>query len=373
MSIRGLEINPHLIVLLSGCKTGDIPKKPEPSLLPGTYVTRVVKKIKEIPRIHPSNILPLVCNCCGHMGKYDLGMIILDYAKYLRLLENIKMQGKEAGKYDSMQECINTLGYFRCHHCNGAGTWELTEMAKQKIQFYSLMALLDTEKARRQGFAYGNVCSDGGKVHSSSATETEDYYLNRLTDQPEDPYLWNRLGNVYYKGGRPDLAVAVFEKSLQYDPEQVESLFSLGIILYGTGEHEEAYKHLRRVLMFAWNYRQMQVKDLREILVETLRIIIIIFQETDKVLAALPMAKDFLSDEQIRKMQGDKGLNYVEFVLDPKDSRSLYPLAESYMAMLREELPSSERTLEKHIKWRLSADNEDRPVKKGSRKKRKRK
>ena len=368
MSIRGLEINPRLIKLLSGLKTSDIPKKPGHSLLPGTYVTRVTKKIKDIPRVHPSNIMPLVCNYCGHMGKYDLGMILVDHTKYLSLLENIKMHAKGTDWQDPMQQCIYTLGYFRCNHCNGAGDWKLTEMAIQEIQKYSIMALLDTDKARRRGFAYGNVCSDGGKVMSNSASETEDHYLRRLTEKPEDPYLWNRLGNVYYKGGRPDLAVAVFEKSLQYDPEQVESLFSLGIILFGAKEHEEAYKYLRRVLIFARNYRQMQVIDLREILAETLRIITIIFREPEKILAALPMANDFLSDEEIRQMQGDKGLNYVEFIFNSEDSRSLYPLAESYMAMLREELPSDERTLEKHVKRKINAHIEDGAIKKRSKK-----
>ena len=139
-------------------------------------------------------------------------------------------------------------------------------------------------------------------------------------------------------------------------------------ILYGAREHEEAYKYLRRVLISARNYRQMQVIDLREILAETLRIITIIFREPEKILAALPMPNDFLSDEEIRQMQGDKGLNYVEFIFNSEDSRSLYPLAESYMAMLREELPSDERTLEKHVKRKINAHIEDGAIKKRSKK-----
>ena len=368
MSKRGLEINPRLIELLSGLKTSDISKNPEHSLLPGTYVTMVVKRIKDIPRINPSNILPLVCNCCGQTGKYDLGMIMVDYSRFASIVENNTIQAKGTDWSDPMQESICTLGYFRCHHCNGAGAWKLTETAIQELHGYLFMSLLDTNKARQRGFAFGNIYSAGGKIVSKFASDTEDYYLSLLTEKPEDAYFWNRLGNVYYKGGRPDLAVAVFEKSLQYDPEQVESLYSLGSILYRAKEHEEAHKYLRNVLIYARNYRQMPVLDLRAILTETLLIIANIFQEPEKILAALPMANEVLSEEEIRNMQGDKGLKYVEFVFDFEDHRSIYPLAEAYMYKLSDELPSHERSLDKQIKSKINVQKKDRPIKKRSKK-----
>jgi hypothetical protein len=34
-------------------------------------------------------------------------------------------------------------------------------------------------------------------------------------ESTEDSLLWNRLGNLYYKGGRADLAVIAFERCNQ--------------------------------------------------------------------------------------------------------------------------------------------------------------
>jgi len=69
-----------------------------------------------------------------------------------------------------------------------------------------------------------------GRLESSDrltfplVTDLEEYYLKMLKQDPENAWIWNRLGNAYYKGGRADLAVVAFEESVKYDPRQTEWL-----------------------------------------------------------------------------------------------------------------------------------------------------
>lgn len=78
-------------------------------------------------------------------------------------------------------------------------------------------------------------------------TDAEEHLLDLLADP--DPkqagFLWNRLGNLYIQGKRPELAAAAFEKSLQADPAQAESHFSLGLLLDQIRENEKAAYHYK--------------------------------------------------------------------------------------------------------------------------------
>ena len=46
-------------------------------------------------------------------------------------------------------------------------------------------------------------------------TDIEEFFLNQLSAKQKYTYIWGRLGNSYYNGGRPELAVAVYERSIQ--------------------------------------------------------------------------------------------------------------------------------------------------------------
>lgn len=54
-------------------------------------------------------------------------------------------------------------------------------------------------------------------------TDAEENFLTKLRENGQNGFLWNRLGNLYFKGGRPELAAAAYEKSLQVDPSPVPS------------------------------------------------------------------------------------------------------------------------------------------------------
>jgi hypothetical protein len=46
------------------------------------------------------------------------------------------------------------------------------------------------------------------------ATDAEEAFLTKLMYNGSDGLLWDKLGNLYLRGGRPELAAAAFEKSI---------------------------------------------------------------------------------------------------------------------------------------------------------------
>jgi len=57
--------------------------------------------------------------------------------------------------------------------------------------------------------------------------EAAELYQRVLTEFPEDPYLWFRLGNSLTQQGDYDRAIDAFETSLQQDARQGKSWFNL--------------------------------------------------------------------------------------------------------------------------------------------------
>lgn len=72
--------------------------------------------------------------------------------------------------------------------------------------------------------------------------------LEKLQSEGQNAFLWNKLGNLYNRGNRTDLAVVAFEQSLYLDPSHAESHFSLGQIFEQIGEAEQAAYRFRQTL-----------------------------------------------------------------------------------------------------------------------------
>lgn len=123
-------------------------------------------------------------------------------------------------------------GYIRCVKCNGAGAWEFTS------PLFTLGLMGRAMRAKEEpdaGFMLGKMQLYDG-TSPQWVSEGEERFLERLKMDREDSQLWNKLGNLYYKGGRPELAAAVFEQAVDIDASQVESHYSLADLLFQTGE-----------------------------------------------------------------------------------------------------------------------------------------
>jgi len=92
------------------------------------------------------------------------------------------------------------------------------------------------------GYMFGRIQQHDGPS-PQWISDSEERFLERLRVEPENSLLWNKLGNLYERGGRTDLAAAVFEYSLGDDAAQVKSHYSLANLLYEIEAWELAVKH----------------------------------------------------------------------------------------------------------------------------------
>ena len=287
-------INPQLISLLTGHSLKKLPTKPSYSLLPSTYISAVIKNIIKIPDNFPENILYLQCPHCDQKDKYNVGTIMYNPVKYNNLFHEKKEQcGKGQTPQVDWLECIQSTAYFRCNNCNGAGSWIFTEEARLSVETGIVLdrfKLIRFKKLRK--YVNGHLEIGCKKIIPQWNTDIEDFFLNQLKSKPKDAYIWNRLGNSYYNGGRPELAVAAYERSIQHDPEELDSLYSLGMILAWADEPEESMKHLQRVLIAAHRNSQLPALVLRDLLVGTLVIMKNICKNNNMFLSYLPDNKE---------------------------------------------------------------------------------
>lgn len=327
-SYRKYGINPLLIHVVTGEEISEIPTSPTAANLPGNYAKKIAQSMNEGTKRIPKNSYTLTCQKCGRNGKYDLGRIVVD-------------------KTTSGPEGFQFTGYFRCHHCNTAGQWEIPNHTRTMLQLAVMGEVLGT----RAGFdldkvAFGKLTSTDGHTFRLT-TDLEEHYLSRLQQEPEDAWLWNRLGNAYYKGGRADLAVVAFEESLKYDSGQTESHYSLGRILYEEGEGEAAASHIFRMLLTARNYERIKPVTLRNILAEGLHILMEILNDLDKFFDFLPKADDF-AEERAKLDENKENSGYLTILdldINFHELEGLYQLAEVYMGEQQKKLPKEEQTL----------------------------
>lgn len=324
-----LGINPRLISQITGRDLAEIPVKPDISMLPGSYARKVARRINKIAMEFPENKHYLTCTICGHTARYNLGSVFFEPGAVFK--------DKVFDSDTSWLTNIQATGYFRCINCNSAGAWELAQKGSHSFIFGMFAGLMNNYADINGGsFQIGVIqLADGSRPRWS--TDSEEYYLKKLADHPQDGYLWNRLGNCYYKGGRPDLAAAAFEQSVKVDPGQLESHFSLGRFLFEIDLDAEAVQHLRQVLILAHSYEKLPAPALRDMLTETLRMLVMISQDEEEFLSFLPTAEEVYLRED-KPVLHNPVIKIMDISIDSSDPLTLRPLAECYMGKRRREL-----------------------------------
>ncbi|HWR43852.1 hypothetical protein, partial [Sporomusa sp.] len=318
-------INPFLISIATGQEVNSVPLRPTVATLPGKYPKHIYKYMKEINREFPENIFRLKCKACEKSGDYDLGTLVL------------------ATTDKSIVDKFQAVGYFRCKHCNTAGEWELSQHMQTVLAGKMAAVAVQTmvKDKVNSGVVFGQALIDN-EFAPRWGSDAELYFLNKLSNNPQDAYLWNRLGNIYYKGKRPELAACAYEQALFFDLGQVESHFSLGQILLECGEFETAAEHLRQAVAFAHQYNSLSAYDLREIIVGALTVLLDIYNQSGKKIDMLPRPSELAV---ARFTQNEVAATAkLDFEIDTNRRETLYPLAEVYLGTRRDELPQEERT-----------------------------
>ncbi len=335
MPYRKNGINPQLISIITKKSLESIGESPTESMLPGTYARMIRKAPGGIKPPLPQKMFKLICGVCGRSGNYTVGLIAIDLEKCTK--------EEYRGTGNSWQDGFQFSDYFRCRHCNAAGNWQFPPRTATMLQMKIIGAVMSKQIGlESNGVVVGRITISGDRAFQW-ASDAESFYLEKLRDTPGDGWIWNRLGNVYYKGGRADLAVVAYEESLKHDPHQVESHYSLGKILFQVGETEAAIQHFRRALHSAHDYQRLEPLALRDMLSDSLFALLDIVRDAEVFATLLPCADELEGEAETRKKH--RTLFFTELDLDLSQFEGMYPLAEVYMGKQQKQIPLQEKPL----------------------------
>lgn len=170
--------------------------------------------------------LQLRCKACAAVGKYAVGQILIN---------------PDRAKSGGFSEGVGFLNLIRCRKCHGEGPWELTTMSlAQLVLMMSYRPLPDGILVTKM------VLFDGTCVGSSA--EAVAHLRGLVEKDPQDYFLWGRLGNCYVAASEHRLAQECFHKAIELNPRDVESHDSLGNYYFDQENFTKAAEHYHAVL-----------------------------------------------------------------------------------------------------------------------------
>ncbi|WLD93099.1 tetratricopeptide repeat protein [Alkalihalobacillus sp. AL-G] len=326
--MAGLSVSPMLIEILTRKEI----ENPTVSDIPGKYSKLISEKVEGFPMLTHKNEVLMTCRNCGYNSTYDVGTILVNKEKFKSEKET--------------EDALQFSGYFRCAACNEAGNWEIS---KDLLIRVTSVIMASTGGVKDDRFGVGAYHLYDGSTHQF-ATDSEEYMLEKISERDEDgvepssedlSLIWNKLGNLYWTGSRPDLAVAAFEQSLDLDAGHTESHFSLAQILHRADEIELAASHYRKMLIGARYYKGMEALEFRELLANGLLDSFAITAKTDGKIQALPIRDEL----NLTPAEADEFGDIFKLDFKPKldDVASFYPVAEIFMGKRQKELPKEDR------------------------------
>ncbi|MER2192166.1 MAG: hypothetical protein ABS951_14490 [Solibacillus sp.] len=302
--MAGKQINPKLIQALTNKTLTDIPSSPTFKHLGGTYVKSIVDQIKKVGTPNEKNNVMMKCAHCGQTGTYDIGVMAINIS--------------DKGQNKSQQ----FTGYFRCKHCNAGSQWE----ESTELYLLGISALLSPNEQLPVHF--GEIQLFDGTA-PKYATDAEEHLLLLISTSPPSGFLWNKLGNLYLTGSRPELAMAAFEKSIELDPNQMESHLSIANLLMPIKNYQHAIQHLHQMMISAHAYKHADALYLRELLAHGICTSFIAATESRNKYPALPTPEQLLAAGSKVNLEADELSDWL--VLSSEDITTFYPLAEAFM------------------------------------------
>lgn len=267
----------------------------------------------------------LACGVCGRKAEYDLGLIAVHPDVH-------PSNPESADLAQGLGDQFQCTGYFRCKYCNAAGPWAFVE----DFTLFLMDALLRLSvEGPIEGFPVrpGHLKAFDG-TEPKWATDLETHILGLIAQTPDDAYLWNRLGNVYRRGGVPELAVIAYEQSIQRDPRQVESRISLANLLYDADDFDHCIEHAHLALLHAAFYRRLPLQSLHELLCSVLRNLLASSLLKDDMSLFFPpteLAEEIAADHGLTAHPGARVLELPELHLNIDDLRSFSEVAMLYL------------------------------------------
>lgn len=125
------------------------------------------------------------------------------------------------------------------HASNLAGTLVNIGDFEKALEMY--------EKIIESGNADDSVMADYGIALGAAGRfgSATDLYLQRLAENPEQPEVWNNLGNFYFQTGELMKAEEALKNALKYRPRYVDAHLNLCLCLMYLSRVDEAYMYAK--------------------------------------------------------------------------------------------------------------------------------
>lgn len=245
--------------------------------------------IEDLPNLGLST--ELRCLPCGRVATYPIGRLFLDPS------------AAQSQDPQAINASFGFSGYFHCRFCGAGGPWSLT-VPSAALVVNLLMELIVSPKHGRI-----HICKlvlfDG--TVSRWPTQGEAHLKQLVEKEPENYFLYNRLGNLYKGGDACDLAIEAFTEAVKRNEHDVAAMHSMAEIYLELKHPETAAMWYHRVLQHA-RYAPVAVPEhlLRDIVYDSLKTLTDIYYQSGKKIPllptplALPPADADLLDAQIR-------------------------------------------------------------------------
>lgn len=181
-----------------------------------------LKTVGEVPEF--GRKVCLICGNCGKQGKYAVGRVLID-PDWFHKPKSDDLPFDEAVSYSAI---------FFCKHCGADGPWKVPLMTR-----LALLASIAIPGDRHVHLGLLQMF-DGTFMRTDAASEA--YLKQKLQEQPENAFIWGRLGNFYGHAGLMDRSRAAYEKAVELDPHEAESQYNLGNLRRNEGDLEGAAK-----------------------------------------------------------------------------------------------------------------------------------
>jgi hypothetical protein len=276
--------------------------------------------------------IELVCTACRAAGEYRVGTLFFD-PELIKSIFGPGRRWKNGKMVQDFDGLTSFTGYVVCRACGAGGPWHYPEKTRLRLRFLLVEGAFAQPGEPRPYQVAVPALFDGTPMRS--ANDAERHLLSLIEKSPNVAFLWNRLGNIYEKAELPNEAIPAFLKAVELDPNDAESVHSLGQLYAEGGDRDRAVEFYHRFLTVAptAHFHNPNVK--RIAMEATLETLLRWSAETKGAIKAFPPPKrdsvDGSADEppQVALLEFDtstrEGIDrLVDFFLTPPGERKKF-------------------------------------------------
>lgn len=168
---------------------------------------------------------------------------------FYNILAQVYLQQDEIGKAKQYFQKTLELEGNNLEALYSLGVISIEEKEWEKAVFY-------LEKIKETGVEFEDLYFYSGLAYyyQNDYKKARDEFFNLLKKEKADPTAWYFIGRTYELEGNLDEAIKSYKKSLKYDSENIDSLFSLAVCYDQKKQYELAYSTLEKIIKINPDY-----------------------------------------------------------------------------------------------------------------------